>query len=165
MSYETYGWKSASQRAGATPTDPVLFYAERPFWASLGGQGLPLLLCLPFVLLAPELGPFLLLTSLGMAVLQHVAFRFQLTARHVIIRGGAFAPTMTVPLSDVRAVEALNWQGQPVYWGRAATVGHLRMTLADTATILVPAVRDPAEAADAIRQLQGRADDRAPVAA
>ena len=136
--------------SGRDAEDPVLFYAERSFRASAATQGLSLLLWLPFLLALPETIPIVLLVALGLVLLQHWAFRFELTATHLWFRAGAFTPTILIPLSTLHQVEPVDYWGRPLTWDQLKAVGSLRLRFPDGSSITVAGIREPREVVGAV---------------
>jgi hypothetical protein len=145
-------------RRDATPAPQVpadvRYYTSRPLRVAMSTQILPMLLMLPVIILAPEMGLVVVVTALAMAWWTHASFRFELTAREMRVRSQPFASVATIPLRDIALVEALDEAGRPLTWGRNAAVGHLRLLLRDGAEMYVVGLADPAESADAVRVLQ-----------
>lgn len=142
-----------SRQSPNVPSD-VRYYTTRPFRVAMATQILPMLMMLPFVLLAPQMSLIVVATALGMAWWTQTSFRFELTAREMRVRSQPFGPLATIPLRDVALVEALDEAGRPLAWGRNAPVGHLRLKLRDGAEMYVVGLADPLESADAVRLLQ-----------
>lgn len=150
------GRNNVRRDAGSAPQVPadVRYYTTRPMRVAMATQILPMLLMLPVIILAPEMGLIVILTALGMAWWTHASFRFELTAREMRVRSQPFATMATIPLRDIASVEALDEAGQPLTWGRNAAVGHLKLKLRDGDDMYVVGLADPAESADAVRVLQ-----------
>jgi hypothetical protein len=138
------------------PAD-VRYYTKRPFSAALAAQILPILVMLPFIIMAPETAGIVLLTAGAMGFWTQASFKFELTDREMRVRDRPFTSVLTVPLRDIAAVEALDVMGKPLTWGRNAPMGHLRVKLADGEDLLITGLADPAEAAEAVRTLQKQA--------
>lgn len=147
---------SFRNESGQSPNAPadVRYYSTRPFRVAMATQILPMLMMLPFVLLAPQMALIVAATALGMAWWTQASFRFELTAREMRVRSQPFGPLATIPLRDVASVEALDEAGRPLAWGRNAAVGHLRLKLRDGGEMYVVGLADPLESADAVRVLQ-----------
>lgn len=144
--------KQSGQSPNISPD--VRYYSTRPFRVAMATQILPMLMMLPFVLLAPQMSLIVVATALGMAWWTQASFRFELTAREMRVRSQPFGPLATIPLRDVASVEALDEAGRPLAWGRNAAVGHLRLKLRDGGEMYVVGLADPLESADAVRLLQ-----------
>lgn len=150
------GRNSVRRDAGSAPQVPadVRYYTSRPMRVAMASQVLPMLLMLPVIILAPEMGMVVVVTALAMAWWTHASFRFELTAREMRVRSQPFASVATIPLRDIASVEALDEAGRPLTWGRNAAVGHLRLKLRDGVEMYVVGLADPVETADAVRVLQ-----------
>lgn len=146
-------FRNASGQSPDVAAD-VRYYSTRPFRVAMATQILPMLMMLPFVLLAPQMALVVIATALGMAWWTQASFRFELTAREMRVRSQPFGLLTTIPLGDVASVEALDEAGRTLAWGRSAAVGHLRLKLRDGGEIYVIGLADPLESADAVRLLQ-----------
>lgn len=152
--------RSFRNESGQSPhvSADVRYYTTRPFRVAVATQILPMLMMLPFVLLAPQMALVVIATALGMAWWTQASFRFELTTREMRVRSQPFGLLTTIPLRDVLSVEALDEAGRPLAWGRNAAVGHLRIKLRDGEEMYVVGLADPLESADAVRTLQREAE-------
>lgn len=150
---ESGSYRGGSGQSPKIPAD-VRYYTTRPFRVAISTQILPMLMMLPFIILAPEMSVIVVATALAMAWWTQTSFRFELTSREMRVRSQPFAPVSAIPLRDVVSVEALDEAGRALTWGHNADVGHLRLKLRDGGEMYVVGLADPAQSADAVRVLQ-----------
>lgn len=154
---------TASQSRRHPADRNVLFWAERDPAFYVGITGLSSLLIAPLILLAPGMFVFGLL-FLGLSNLVAAQFfRFEVTAGEVRWRNSFWWPTLRIPLADVADVA---WQPQGGWlFPTRGRMGVLTLKLAAGGRLYVPGLRDPEEAADAVRRLARQAREGLPAGA
>lgn len=147
--------------------DPVLFWAEPDPAALWRGVAMMLLFLAPLAFVAPAGFIAAGLTALLMRALNQRSFRFHLSARELRLKLNALMPTLRLKLDDIAAVTLLPETGGGLL-PLMPRSGHLLIARSDGAQILVPGVKDAAEAVEAINRLKQKlaaAYDAAPLKA
>jgi hypothetical protein len=133
--------------------EPTLFYAERSTGATLTAWAVVTALLLPFAILAPAFVIPGMALSLALAWINLRHFRFAITPFSIRLRLGVLAKVKVLPLDQVVEVEATDLAGKRPGWNAPPAAGHL-MIQGAFGPILVACIKDPVEAASAIREIK-----------
>ena len=147
--------------------DPVLFWAEPDPAALWRGAALMLLFLAPLAFIAPSGFIAAGLTALLMRALNQRSFRFQMSARELRLKPNALTPTLRLKLADIASVTLVPDTAGAIM-PLSPRSGHLMLAKTDGAQLLVPGIKDAADAAEAINRLKQQgaaANDAAPKAA
>lgn len=140
--------------------EPVLFYARRAPSASWMGFGVTALLSLPLAFLAPLSALVCVAMGAALAALNHRAFRFELTPRHLRLRPGFLLPSVRIPLAQIASARADFGKRETALEQRKE--GAVVVRLNGGRELYLGGVIDPAEAADAIATIKRRTSGPAP---
>jgi hypothetical protein len=136
--------------------DPVLFWAELDPAALWRGVALALLFMLPLAFLAPA--GFLAAggASLLLRAWNQRNFRFHLSRNELRVKASFFLPELRLPLKDIASVGVLP-DSAGGFLPLAPRSGHLVIARTDGGQIIVPGIKDAAEAAEAVERLKREA--------
>lgn len=133
--------------------EPVLFYAERDPAIQWRSTAMFLVLMAPLAFIAPEQ---FIMAALAMAATgwwNASGFRFHLGAQALRVRAALFAPTLTVRLDEIAEAGTMP-DAAGFLMPMAAKSGHLVIKKTDGTQLLIPGLKDVAEAVDAVRRLK-----------
>lgn len=149
-----------TNKSGAISDGSVLFWAETDPAALWRGAAVLLLMMAPLAFFAPAGFIAATAASLLLRTLNQRSFRFEVSGRELRLKLNVLLPTMRVPLSDIASVNVLPDTADG-FMKLAPRTGHLVIARNDGMQILVPGVKDAAEAAQAIITLkrQGEASE------
>ncbi|MFC3230135.1 hypothetical protein ACFOGJ_22995 [Marinibaculum pumilum] len=138
---------------------PVLFWAERAPGFYLRATAISALLMAPIAFFLPVLFlvfvAFLALSSW----INARSFRFEVSSDVLALRQSILLPRLQLPLADILTVEARADPGGRLFGGEPGS-GLLLLTLRNGRMLVVPGLKDVAEAVSAIRIIQsGRQAD------
>ena len=132
---------------------PVLFWAERAPGFYLRATAISALLMAPIAFFLPVLFlifvAFLALSSWITAR----SFRFEVSSDMLALRQSILLPRLQLPLADILTVEARADPGGRLFGGEPGS-GLLLLTLRNGRMLVVPGLKDVAEAVSAIRIIQ-----------
>lgn len=134
-------------------SDPMLFWAERDPAAVKRSIVITLLLMAPLAFFAPAA---FLAAAIGAAAAAYVNaryFQLHLTARELRLRAAALSPVVCVPLTEISAAKVVEDPGG-FLMPMAPRSGHLLIQKSDGAQLLIPGIKDVAEAVEAIQRLK-----------
>ncbi len=144
-----------------TPShEPALFWAEPDPVALWRGAAVLLLMMAPLAFFAPAGFIGATAASLLLRTLNQRSFRFEVTAHELRLKLNVLLPTLRVALGDIASVNVLP-DAAGGFMKLAPRTGHLVIARKDGTQILVPGIKDAAEAAQAIVTLkhQGEANE------
>ncbi len=133
--------------------DPMLFWAERDPAAVRRSVVLTLLVMAPLAFLAPAAFIAGAVGVFAAAAINARYFQFHLSARELRLRPAALSPVLRLPLADIAEASVLPDPGGFLV-PMAPRSGHLLIKKTDGGQLLVPGLKDVAEAVDAIRRLK-----------
>ena len=140
-------------KPGDPANEPVLFYAERDPAIQWRSTAMFVVLMAPLAFIAP--GQFIL-AALAMGATgwwNASGFRFHLGPQTLRVRAAKFAPTLTVALNEIAEAGTLP-DAAGFLMPMAAGSGHLVIKKTDGSQLLIPGLKDVAQAVDAIRRLK-----------
>ncbi len=136
--------------------DPTLFWAEPDPAALWRGAAMMLLFLTPMAFIAPVGFIAAGLTALLMRALNQRNFMFHVGARELRLKLNALMPTLRVKLDDIVSVAVLP-DAAGMFLPLAPRTGHLLIAKKDGKQLLIPGIKDAAEAAEAITRLKQQA--------
>jgi hypothetical protein len=133
--------------------EPVLFSAERAASSAWYPAAFLSVFLLPLLYAAPEFFVLGIGIALVLAGLNQVAFRFQLTASELRIKGSFLLPPVRLPLEQIASAESR------LLFGQGSGPGILILTTVDGRQLVIAGVARATEAAHAVMLLR-RPDQR-----
>lgn len=146
------------RRLGATPPPPTpesgpTFFAERDPAIQWRSTAMMLLIMAPLAFLTPASYIASALAVLAMGWWNGRGFRFQVDRQALTLRVAQLAPTLTIPLKDIAEVSVMP-DAAALLMPLEPKSGHLLVKKTDGEQLLIPGLKDVAEAVDAFRQLK-----------
>lgn len=145
------------RRLDAPPPPPPqggpIFWAERDPAIQWRSTAMMLLIMAPLAFFAPASFITSALAVVAMGWWNGRGFRFQIDRQALTLRAAQLAPTLTIPLKDIAEVSMLP-DAAALLMPLEPKSGHLLVKKTDGEQLLIPGVKEAAEAIDAFRKLK-----------
>ena len=132
---------------------PMLFWAERDPAMQWRATALVLLVMAPLAFFTPATFIIAAIATIASGMVGNARFLFQLTAGEMRLRAGALSPILRLPLDEIAKASVLE-DPAGKFLPLAAGSGHLLIHKKDGTQLLVPGLKDVAEAAAAVDKLK-----------